>query len=599
MEGIDVQCLLDSGSQVTIVSEKFYKERLSHIPLQHLQTPVTVTGAGGQSVPYSGIISVTCTLPENVAGKIQSVQVAALIGGDSPLSARLPMILGTNAFKKLKPLKFTEQLVKGEAVFMMAHQLDRSHESGKLGQIQLLGRGVTVPPFGTVCVKGKPQVNTIRTCAGVLLQEPTEAEFPEGLHVVAAKVGVDDLCGVQVTLCNMTDHDVELKRKDIIADVFMIQSIYNISNVLAEFHDVQQLPVSATTKDSKANHPVSVETGSSNDLNFKFGENTTPEWREHFTRRLYEFNDVFIHNELDLGLTTEVSHDVKLNAGAWVKERPRPIPPKDFAEAKQHIQELLDAKIIKPSSSPYASPIVLVRKKSGALRMCIDYRKINAHTIKDSYAIPKIEDMFLTLSGAKFFTSMDLSRAYYQVPLTERAKLISAFTTPFGLYQFERMPMGLKNAPPTFQRLMEKVFADMNLTELIVFLDDILMHGRTLEELEERTIQALHRLRRFNLKLDPDKCVFGTSEVRHLGHVITDKGIKPDPDKIKTLINWPLPRTVRDVKSFIGFAGYYRRFIPNFAQVSRPLHDLTIGYMPKGSQKKEQYSKTNHPSSDI
>ena len=193
------------------------------------------------------------------------------------------------------------------------------------------------------------------------------------------------------------------------------------------------------------------------------------------------------------------------------------------------MQSLLDADIIAPSTSSFASPIVLVRKKSGGLRMCVDYRRLNARTAMDSYAVPKIEDLFLTLSGARYFTSIDLSKAYYQVPLTERAERVSAFTTPFGLYKWLRMPMGLKNSAPCFQRLMETVFADMYLAELIVFLDDVL-HGRTLEELEERTVAALERLRRFGLKLDPRKFIFGAERVRHLGFIISSEGVRPRED---------------------------------------------------------------------
>ncbi|KAL8603354.1 hypothetical protein ACOMHN_039717 [Nucella lapillus] len=320
---------------------------------------------------------------------------------------------------------------------------------------------------------------------------------------------------------------------------------------------------------------------------FKFGEQAPEEWQCSFTQRLQEYRDVFIQHEFDLGETQEATCDMEMEPGPPIRERPRPIPPADLEEARQHIQGLIDAKIIEPSNSQYASAIVLVRKKSGGLRLCVDYRKINKRLVQDSYAIPKIEDLFLTLSGATVFSSMDLSKAYYQVPMTDRAKHISAFTTPFGLYQWRRMPMGLKNSASCFQQLMERVFSDMNLAELIVFLDDILLHGKTLEELEERTISALEKLRYFGLKLNPEKCIFGASEIRHLGFIISAEGIKPDPEKLAALTSWPTPKTVKDVKSFLGFAGFYRHFVPMFAQIARPLHDITAGYNPgkKGRKK--------------
>lgn len=602
VEGNKTCCLLDSGSQVTVISEKYYNSKLSHIPLQKLEIPLTVTGAGGQPVPYQGMILISCTLPESVAGKLETVKVAALVGRDNLLADKVPIILGTNVFRDVQCTKWADQVIRGEATFMMAHCVDYSHPDGKVGHIKLRGRNVVVPPLGTVTVRGQASIQQIRTCSEVLVQEPINSVLPEGLGVIASKVDMGALYGMCVTLCNFTEQEIVVKKKSVIADVLVINAMYDVQNVLSDLHNVQQEPScgAKVIADPSPSDPISPKSDSRcSSLKFRFGENTSPEWQEHFTGRLKEFDSVFVQNKVDLGHTSGITHDIQLEAGTCVRERPRPIPPKDFEDARQHIQQLLDAKIITPSSSPYASPIVLVRKKNGALRMCVDYRKINMHTLKDSYAIPKIEDMFLTLNGAKFFTSVDLSQAYYQVPMTERAKLISAFTTPFGLYQFERMAMGLKNAPHTFQRLMEKVFSDMNLTELIVFLDDILIHGRTLTELEDRTVEVLTRLKKYNLKLDPEKCIFGASEVRHLGHIISDAGIKPDPDKIKSLTTWPKPRTVKDVKSFVGFAGYYRRFIPQFADIAKPLNDLTVGYVPRGSQKKGGKPGTLHLTSDI
>ena len=320
---------------------------------------------------------------------------------------------------------------------------------------------------------------------------------------------------------------------------------------------------------------------------YNFGPELTEAWKERFSKGLDEFQDVFIQSKTDVGLENVLYHDVELLPGPVIKERPRPIPPADLAEARQHVKDLLDAKIIAPSISPFASPIVLVRKRNGALRMVVDYRKVNSRTIRDSYALPKIEDLFLTLSAAKYFTAMDLSNAYYQVPNTERAKKISAFTTPFGLFQFERMAMGMSNSAATFQRLMDLVFQDLNLVELIVFLDDILVHAKTLPELEQRTFNVLSRLRKYGLKLDPKKCTFGATEVKHLGYIVGADGIRPDPEKVSAVKEWPVPKTVKEVKSFLGFTGFYRRFIQDYAAIARPLHDLTIGYYAKGCERKK------------
>ena len=336
-------------------------------------------------------------------------------------------------------------------------------------------------------------------------------------------------------------------------------------------------------------------------MTFQFGENTPEDWRQKFQERLQEFKDVFIQHEFDIGEVHGEECDVVLEPGPAICDRPRPLPPGELEEVRRHIQGLLDAKIIAPSASDFSSAIVIVRKKSSGIRMCVDYRRLNSRILKDNYSIPRIDDLFLTLNGAQYFSTMDLSKAYYQMPLTPHAQRVSAFTTPIGNFQWLRMPMGLKNSGSCFQRLMEKVFADMNLVDLIVFLDDILVHGKTLEELEEKTSEALKRLRKYDLKLDAKKCVFGASEVKHLGFVISQEGIRPDPEKVKALKEWPVPRTVRDMKAFLGYTGFFRKMVPHFHQIAKPLYDITAGYIPLKSRrgKKKRTEPVLSLSSDI
>ena len=213
--------------------------------------------------------------------------------------------------------------------------------------------------------------------------------------------------------------------------------------------------------------------------------------------------------------------------------------------------------------------------------------------------VPKIECLITTLSHAKYFTSMDLCKAYYQIPMSENASKISAFITPFGLYEWTRLSQGLVNAPACFQRIMETMFRDMNLVELIVFLDDILVHAETLQELEVRTLKVLERLRRFKLKLDPAKCVFGATEIKHLGYIFSQGTVRPDPDKVSAVKSWPKPTTVKEIKSIVGFGNVYRRFLPQFAQIVKPLNDLTAGYVPHKCRSKSKKTSPLGLSSDI
>ncbi|XP_042254131.1 uncharacterized protein LOC121887433 [Thunnus maccoyii] len=304
--------------------------------------------------------------------------------------------------------------------------------------------------------------------------------------------------------------------------------------------------------------------------------------------------DVFAQHDSDFGRTDKVTHHIKLSDETPFKLRPRPIHPQDLEAVRKHIQELLDAGVIRESESPFSSPIVVVRKKNGQVRLCIDYRRLNLQTIKDAYSLPKLEDTFCALNGSQWFSVLDLKSGFYQIEVEEADKPKTAFVCPLGFWEFNRMPQGVTNAPSTFQRLMEKCMGDMHLKDVLVFLDDLIVFSRTLEEHEEKLIKVLSRLKEFGLKLSPEKCVFFQTSVRYLGHVVSRNGVQTDPEKISALKTWPIPQNLQELRSFLGFAGYYRRFVKGYSSIVKPLHDLTSGYPPsqkkaKMKQKSEQY----------
>ena len=302
-------------------------------------------------------------------------------------------------------------------------------------------------------------------------------------------------------------------------------------------------------------------------------------------------------------VTTTVKHHIRLHDETPFKERPRPIHPSDREAVKQHLKELLDAEIIKESQSPFASPVVLVRKKNGSFRLCIDYRKLNARTIRDAYALPNIEETFAALSGAKWFSVMDLKSGYYQVEMAEEDKPKTAFTCPLGFFEFNRMPQGVTNAPSTFHRLMERCVCDLHLNEVLVFLDDLIVFSDTLEEHEARLMKVLNRLKDYGLKLSPEKCHFFKMSVKHLGHVVDARGVHTDPDKTSALRDWPRPSNRKELKCFLGFAGYYRRFVEGYSQIAKPLNSLTAGYHPPKKRgkvyKRERFTPLVSPNAPL
>jgi len=233
-------------------------------------------------------------------------------------------------------------------------------------------------------------------------------------------------------------------------------------------------------------------------------------------------------------------------------------------------------KVITPCHSPWASPVVLVKKKDGRTRFCVDYRKINEKTRKSNWPIPNIDDIMTYLGGSKYFSTLDLLSGYWQVEMDEESKDVTAFVAQ-GLksYRFEVLPFGLCTAPNTFQALADRVFEGMKWKSILIYLDDVIIFSKTPEEHLEKLREVCERLREAGLTLNPKKCEFLKKEVKILGHIVNETGIMPDNDKIESVKKFPTPRKVKDIQSFLGLANFYRKFIKDFSKIARPLHDLT------------------------
>jgi hypothetical protein len=290
-----------------------------------------------------------------------------------------------------------------------------------------------------------------------------------------------------------------------------------------------------------------------------------------------EYADV-MPDELPAGLPPSRDVDMKIRLLPLKQPPFRPtyrLARKELDELRRQLEDLLAKGFIRPSTSPFGAPVLFVRKKEGDLRMCVDYRMLNDMTVKDRYALPRIDELFDQLHGGRVFSKIDLRSGYHQIRISEEDTHKTAFRTRYGHYEFMVMPFGLTNAPAVFMRLMNDVFRPLLDKCVIVFLDDILVFSRTHREHEQHLRSVFDLLRKHQLYAKLSKCQFGSSEVEFLGHVIGADGIKPMQDKVAAIRDWTTPMNVTEVRSFIGLTGYYRRFVRGYAAIALPLTRLT------------------------
>ena len=301
----------------------------------------------------------------------------------------------------------------------------------------------------------------------------------------------------------------------------------------------------------------------------------TSEQREKVRELLIQHRAILSIGDHDVGRTHLVEHTIDTGDHRPIRQalRRQPFQHQDYIDLETN--RMLEYGIIEPAASPWASNVVLVTKKDGSLRFCVDYRRLNSITYKDSYPLPLIDNCLNALAGSSWYSTLDLRSGYYNIPIAKSDRDKSAFITCQGCFRFTVMPFGLTCAPSVFQRLMDVVLCGLSYQTCLVYLDDIIVFGRTFEEQLERLEEVFKRLRSANLKLKPSKCFLCQHSVEFLGHVVSEKGLTMQSSKIDAINDWTSCRDVSEVRAFMGLSSYYRRFVKDFSSIAAPLYGLT------------------------
>uniref|UniRef100_A0A8C5GH97 Gypsy retrotransposon integrase-like protein 1 n=1 Tax=Gouania willdenowi TaxID=441366 RepID=A0A8C5GH97_GOUWI len=590
--GVELECLLDTGSMVTTITESFFacnfKEKLNSCHWLELHA------ANGFHIPYIGYLEADVeVLDKVVPGR------CVLVVRDPPNNLpqpKVPGILGMNVirecynelFQQHGPSLFELPVVTGAAspwfnAFQHCQRAQVEGESPKIGMVRVRGRRPVCIPAGTVKIVPTicPQGRFGPLESGLFEPLTSMRSIPAGVVIASAMVAVHQGTAY-IPVLNVGTTDAALHPR-IPIGMLSPADIVSLPEGVTEIVGSPNEQVRATISSQIGTESTQPSPLDGLDLSV-----LPPNEQDKVRSLLRQYSSVFSTSEGDLGCTNLITHEIPLLDNAPVRQRFRRIPPSEYEAVKAHIRQLLDSQVIRESSSPYASPIVIVKKKDGTIRLCVDYRQLNSKTRRDAFPLPRIEESLDALSGAKWFSTIDLASGYNQVPVAEHDKMKTAFCTPFGLFKFNRMPFGLCNAPSTFQRLMERMFGSQHCQSLLLYLDDVVVYSTSIDDHLQRLGAVLSRLQREGLKVKLSKCDFFKKEVKYLGHVISADGVSTDPDKITAVAGWPRPTTTTELRSFLGFASYYRRFVNGFAKMAGPLHQLIAEMQRVQGRSKQQ-----------
>eukprot|EP00731_Ephydatia_muelleri_P020755 Em0013g482a len=512
------QCLIDTGAAVSLLSVNVWQRVAGYcrvLPPIEKWTGQTLVGVNGSALSVKGVAGLPLSLEGNIFNVpfvvTDDILVEAILGLDFVESNHCVIDCGH------RNLTFPSRRL---SLKLLPQGSSKTEKNIAVGLI--LTQKVTIPPASEMEVMAALEDTTSRK--GTWIVEGNRA----GRYgvMVARSVVCSTSQAVPVRLLNPREESVVVRKGVQIARMEQLDDMC-VGNVLP----APTSPSEASPKDKDMLW----------DMVCRVGNHVSSAEKEKLYYLLLEYSDVFSLSNDGLGRTSLSKHRINTGDSLPVHIPPRRIPHAHREEVRKLLQDMLAKGVIQPSDSPWSSPIVLVTKKDGSTRFCVDYRKVNTVTRKDAYPLPRVDDTLDTLAGSKLFSTLDLATGYWQVEVADEDKEKTAFSTPEGLYQFEVMPFGLCNAPATFQRLMDKVLSGLKWYSCLVYIDDIVVVGDSFGNHLYNLVGVLKRLREAGLKVKPSKCSLCQREVQYLGHVVSTEGIFTDPTKVEAICNWPTP----------------------------------------------------------
>jgi hypothetical protein len=536
VEGRVVSCLLDTGSEVTLLPV----ELTANIAV----TPSTqkLIAANGTEINVLGSATIEATEGTH------SFQITGLVSDHV-----LDPILGIDFLHAHDALwKFAS----AEIILEGFHHKLHPRGTGLWHSRVVTCNKITVPPRSESVVLAKVIFNDFSSSTDVTANTwVTEAARLDSGLLVSRVVLPNRAFDVPVRVMNTNAIGIQLEAGARLADL---------------------QPVDVLTIEHRVETPETdeIDTAAMEMVN-RVADPVPEDCRQSLGNILRKYKAAFSFNDKDLGRTTLVRHTIETEGARPVRQPLRRHPVCHQDAIHDRIQTMLEQGIIAPSRSPWASNLVLVKKKDGSLRCCVDYRDLNAVTVKDAYPLPRTDVCFDALSGSQWFSTFDLRSSYHPVEMDPRDAEKTTFVCREGSFKFLTMPFGLCNAEATFQRLMDVTMSGLAYDICLTYIDDIIVFPRTLSEHLERLEAVLSRLVQAGLKLKPSKCHILQQSVEFLGHVVSSDGIGTSPSKTKIVADWPAPQSQRELRAFLRLASYYRRYVRNFAEVAAPLSEMT------------------------